>query len=190
MNSAPGRFLWGLILVSALSAQGADRSQDVTVPDLTQGAEIDHALNWTLGPTGARGWVFRHNSRTELSRQIYITGVHRGSPADGILAAGDVILGIDSKPFDSNVRKTLAAAIATVQEELMTIPRAAEIIEAHQAINRIKQLLKDGEITREQAIAQLISYRDKYDINDRGPNLVYWFSLMWSDRLKTGRDLK
>jgi hypothetical protein len=80
-------------------------------PDLTQGGKIDHSLQWTLGSTGARGWIFNSNNNTEKARQIYVTKVEPGSPADGILMKGDVILGIGDKQFSSDPRKAFAAAI-------------------------------------------------------------------------------
>ena len=65
-----------------------------TASDLTQGGKRDNSHDWLLGPTGARGWVFfRHEDLTAASRQILITGVAPGSPADGILRTNDVILG-------------------------------------------------------------------------------------------------
>ena len=42
----------------------------------------------------------------------------------------------------------------------------------------------------QEGIEQLIKYRDKYDINNGSTNLVYWYSKMWSDRLKSGKNLK
>ena len=36
---------------------------------------------------------------TTDARQILITDVAKGSPADGVLAKGDVVLGVGGKPF-------------------------------------------------------------------------------------------
>lgn len=106
-----------LTLVCALPAFAAGKQQDNSVPDLTKGGGIDHKLNWTLGSTGARGWVLSQNNTTEKSRQIYVTKVHEGSPADGVLKVGDVILGVGEKLFDSDARKALAEAITQAEKK-------------------------------------------------------------------------
>ena len=105
-----------LILVSALPASAAGKKQDKPIPDLTQGGTIDHKLNWTLGSTGARGWIFSQNNNTDKSRQIYVTKVDQGSPADGVLKEGDVILGVGQKLFDQDARKAFAAAITEAEK--------------------------------------------------------------------------
>jgi hypothetical protein len=60
-------------------------------PDLTSGGEKDKSHDWLLGPTGLRGWMFYYEGRTTYARQILVTAVDKGSPADGIVAVGDVI---------------------------------------------------------------------------------------------------
>ena len=64
-------------------------------PDFTQGGQIPEGAthDWNLGPTGARGWIYSNKMETSEARQIYVTKVDNGSPADGILLPGDVILG-------------------------------------------------------------------------------------------------
>jgi len=109
--------VFSFVLVWVLPASGAGKQEDKAAPDLTKGGQIDHSLSWTLGSTGARGWLFRHNNRTEKSRQIYITKVDHESPADGILQEGDVILGIGEKMFDSNARKALATAVTEAEKK-------------------------------------------------------------------------
>jgi hypothetical protein len=74
--------------------------------------------------------------------------------------------------------------------EIMSIPRANDIVKAHLAINDIKHRFKNGDLTRDKAIEQLIHYQNKYDIDVVGPKLVYWFSSMTANRLKSGKDLK
>lgn len=61
--------------------------------DLTRGDKKDGTPEWNLGPTGARGWIFSRGFDTSESRQILVESVAQGSPADGVLAPGDVILG-------------------------------------------------------------------------------------------------
>jgi hypothetical protein len=86
-------------------------------------------------------------------------------------------------------RAAWSNATHTVFAELMAIPRAADIAQAHLALEAIKQSFKDEKITREQAIEQLSQYKDKYDIKTRGPNLVYWYASMWRDSLVAGKKL-
>jgi hypothetical protein len=57
--------------------------------DFTKGDAIpmgaDH--DWTLGATGARGWIFCDKMVTTDARQIALTKVEQGSPAEGILGS-------------------------------------------------------------------------------------------------------
>ena len=84
-------------------------------PDLTSGGEKDKSHDWLLGPTGLRGWMFYQDGRTTYARQILVTAVDKGSPADGVLAVGDVILGAGGKPFDGDARIRLANAITAAE---------------------------------------------------------------------------
>ena len=119
MTKTKRALICGLVLVlgSTVSAVAAGKEQDKPIPDLTKGGKIGPGLNWTLGSTGARGWIHRHGNRTEVSRQIYITKIHKGSPADGVLTVGDVIVGVGEGLFQSNARKALAAAITEAEKE-------------------------------------------------------------------------
>lgn len=87
------------------------------IPDLTKGDKIDDHLNWILGSTGARGWIWSHKNSTELARQIYVTNVDKRSPAAGILQEGDVILGVGKGLFQSDPRKALAMAITNAEKD-------------------------------------------------------------------------
>jgi len=87
------------------------------VPDLTQGGKKDDSHDWTLGPTGARGWVWGWQCQTTLARQILITDVAAGSPADGVLQKGDVLTGVDGKPFDDDARVQFARAITEAERD-------------------------------------------------------------------------
>jgi hypothetical protein len=70
-------------------------------PDFTKGGVIppDAKHDWTLGATGARGWIYSDKLSASEARQIAITKVAKGSPADGVLNVGDVILGVGGKLF-------------------------------------------------------------------------------------------
>ncbi|MFO7725113.1 MAG: DUF6288 domain-containing protein, partial [Oceanipulchritudo sp.] len=89
------------LIHSPLSAQA---------PDLTTGGTRTDDEFWNLGPTGMTGWFYHEGAHTDKARQIEVTSVDAGSPADGILAADDVILGADgtgAEPveFSSDARK-------------------------------------------------------------------------------------
>ena len=88
-------------------------------PDFTQGGKIPEGAthDWTLGPTGARGWMFSDKLVTTDARQIAVTEVADNSPADGILAVGDVILGVGEKPFSHDPRTELGKAITAAESE-------------------------------------------------------------------------
>ena len=88
------------------------------IPDFTKGGQKDDTHDWNLGPTGARGWMWGMRLRTDFARQILITKVDPGSPAEGVLQVGDVILGIDGKQFDSDARMAFGNAITEAEKEI------------------------------------------------------------------------
>jgi hypothetical protein len=47
----------------------APRGGKPPVPDFTQGGKTDGSHDWTLGPTGARGWIYAWKHTAE-ARQI------------------------------------------------------------------------------------------------------------------------
>ncbi len=104
--------------LAAPSSAAGPRST-LASPDFTQGDKIPGGANhdWTLGPTGARGWMFSDKLVTTDARQIAITKVENDSPADGILAVGDVILGTGGKPFSYDPRTELGKAITAAESE-------------------------------------------------------------------------
>ncbi len=87
------------------------------IPDFTEGAKISDGAthDWNLGPTGARGWIYSNQLETSEARQILITEVEKGSPADGNLEEGDVILGIGDQPFAYDPRTELGKAIVQAE---------------------------------------------------------------------------
>jgi hypothetical protein len=85
------------------------------VPDLTNGGKPDETHDWTLGPTGARGWMWGWRGQTTSARQILVTEVAPGSPADGVLQKNDVLLGINGTLFRDDARITLAKAITEAE---------------------------------------------------------------------------
>lgn len=91
----------------------------IALPDFTKGDAIPENAkkDWNLGPTGARGWMFSDKLVTTDARQISITKVDAGSPAEGVLAVGDVLLGAGGKAFSFDPRTELGRAITTAETE-------------------------------------------------------------------------
>ena len=104
------------VLAIALAPIGQLVAAEPPVPDLTQGGKRDQKHDWTLGPTGARGWMWGRGLETTDARQILITKVDKGSPGEGVLEVGDVILGVGGKPFDSDPRRALGQAITEAEK--------------------------------------------------------------------------
>ncbi len=98
---------------------GAGQVKPTKVPDLTQGEKIPESAkhNWNLGATGLRGWMFCDKMVTSDGRQIAITKVEKGSPADGVFAVGDVILGVGGKLFSYDARTEMGKALTLAESE-------------------------------------------------------------------------
>jgi len=111
------------VLIAALmwclsAPQASARSlSSAEIPDFTQGDPIPEGAthDWNLGPTGARGWMYSNKMETSEARQIYITEVDEGSPADGVLEPGDVLLGIAGRRFQFDPRIELGRAIGLAE---------------------------------------------------------------------------
>jgi hypothetical protein len=102
------------ILVSPASAA---RKNDIPNPDFTKGEPIPEKAthDWTLGATGARGWIYTEKLETSKARQIRITKVAKSSPAEGVLKVGDVILGIGDQTFTSDPRVAFGKALTAAE---------------------------------------------------------------------------
>jgi len=100
-----------------LPAMGAVKAVSKPMPDLTRGGTKDDNHDWMLGPTGARGWVYGAKGQTADARQILVTAVAKGSPADGMLNSGDVILGVGEQAFSGDARIQFANAITAAEQE-------------------------------------------------------------------------
>ena len=87
----------------------------MTLPDFTKGDRIPEGAkhDWNLGATGARGWIFSDKMVTSDARQVFITRVAKGSPAEDILAIGDVLLGVSGKPFSYDPRTEMGKALTS-----------------------------------------------------------------------------
>jgi hypothetical protein len=97
-------------------AAGKDK---LVMPDFTKGDAIPAGAkhDWNLGATGARGWMFCDKLVTSDARQVAITKVEKGSPADGLLAVGDVLLGVGGKPFSHDPRTELGQALTIAESD-------------------------------------------------------------------------
>ena len=96
----------------------ASAARGVKCPDLTRGGKIPDGWthDWNLGPTGVRGWMYSDTGVTTDARQIQITKVDKGSPADGVLQVGDVITGVRGKPFNDDPRILFGKAITEAEK--------------------------------------------------------------------------
>lgn len=114
-----------LAFAVALAAPGAafaaPKGEEMPNPDFTKGGTVskdkDTPHDWTLGPTGARGWIFTNNGHSGEARQILVTAVAKDSPAAAVLNTGDVILGVDGKNFAGDARIQFANAIGAAESE-------------------------------------------------------------------------
>ncbi|MEE2971760.1 MAG: DUF6288 domain-containing protein [Planctomycetota bacterium] len=86
-------------------------------PDFTAGEGIPEGADhdWNLGPTGLRGWMHCDRMETDTARQIMVTRVDSGSPADGRIEVGDVILGLGTRTFRADPRIELGRAIGRAE---------------------------------------------------------------------------
>ncbi len=97
----------------------AGGGKSIAMPDFTQGGVIpaEAPKDWNLGPTGLRGWMFSDKMVTKDARQISITKVDAGSPADGVIAVGDVLLGVGGKPFSYDTRTEMGKAVTLAESK-------------------------------------------------------------------------
>jgi len=105
-----------LCLLTPENASAA-RKKKMDQPDFLKGGKIpkEATHDWNLGATGARGWMYSEKLETSKARQIAITKVTKGTPADGVLTVGDVILGIDGKLFSYDPRTEFAKALTAAE---------------------------------------------------------------------------
>lgn len=112
----------------SVPAEPASARETPTPPDLTQEGvieTIDRKLTYNLGATGMRGWIYTkpasyldgvQGRTTAAARQILVTHVGKGSPADGSIRVNDVILGVGGQPFSDDARKSIALAIQQAEK--------------------------------------------------------------------------
>ena len=113
-----------LLAAAALTATSipgfaAKKGATMSPPDFTRGEAIPALAKheWNLGATGLRGWMYSDKMVTTDARQIMITKVEAGSPADGTLKVGDVLLGAGGKPFSFDPRTEMGRALTHAESE-------------------------------------------------------------------------
>lgn len=111
----PGVFAFLFIL--AESANSVDKGPIAAIPDFTVDARLPDGArhDWTLGPSGARGWYYTANGHSHAARQILVTEIATGSPADGVLNKTDVILGVNGTNFTDDARVRFAHAVTVAE---------------------------------------------------------------------------
>lgn len=111
-------FILAAVFLTSL-AYSANDSDTAPPPDFTKGGTIptNARHDWNLGATGLRGWIHCEKMVTTDARQIAITQVEEKSPADGILAVGDIILGVGGKPLSFDPRTELGKALTAAETE-------------------------------------------------------------------------
>ena len=110
-----------LVLPTPLRAQ----APDLTTTDLST---IHRAWTWNLGATGMRGWIYHAWPATMniddvtlfAPYQILVTTVAAGTPAAGVMAVDDVILGASAGTgpvplFTTDARKSMGWAIGDAE---------------------------------------------------------------------------
>ena len=123
--------LVALLLASAVVTVVAQQG-----PDLTKTNPASIAFTYNLGPTGMRGWIYvpfpGGDAQYDISTQermtafppyqILVTSVGTSTPASGILASNDVILGVSTgsnnvpvSVFTNDTRRSLGFAIGAAE---------------------------------------------------------------------------
>ena len=107
------------LLLLSPSAFAAGGGESLAMPDFTKGDAIPQGAtkDWNLGATGLRGWMFCDKLVTKDARQILITKVDAGSPADGVIAVGDVLLGVGGKNFSYDPRTEMGKALTAAESD-------------------------------------------------------------------------
>ncbi len=106
-------------LGSIAFAWAAADDQRRAIPDFTKGDVVpeDATHDWNLGPTGLRGWMYCDRLVTTDARQIAVTAVEPGSPADGRIKVGDVLLGVGGSKFSYDPRTEFGKAITKAESD-------------------------------------------------------------------------
>ncbi|HEX5790527.1 MAG TPA: DUF6288 domain-containing protein [Luteolibacter sp.] len=116
---SPSPFLAILLLTVLTPAIVMAAPPKMPNPDFTKGEEIPAGAtkDWNLGATGARGWMYTESLETSKARQIRVTKVDKGTPAESVLQVGDVILGVAGKPFSYDARTEFGKALTQAESD-------------------------------------------------------------------------
>ncbi|MCU0750381.1 MAG: DUF6288 domain-containing protein [Akkermansiaceae bacterium] len=108
-----------MLAAGILPLQAAAPNGGLKNPDFTKGETIPEGAkhDWTLGATGARGWIYSDKLVTTDARQIAVTQVDPGSPSDRMLVVGDVILGVGGRMFSHDPRTEMGKALTLAESE-------------------------------------------------------------------------
>lgn len=107
--------LIALSLAVMFAAQAPAFADGDVVP---AGAVFEGAMHdRNLGPTGLRGWMFCDKMVTTGAREISVTKVEKGAPADGVFLVGDTILGVGGKPFSFDPRTEFGKAVTEAESD-------------------------------------------------------------------------
>jgi hypothetical protein len=119
MKTTPLALALAVLFATPAPTLAAAKGQPLSIPDFTKGDTIPAGAkhDWNLGATGARGWMFCDKMVTSDARQVAITKVDKGSPADGLLAVGDVLLGVGGKAFSYDPRTELGQALSAAESD-------------------------------------------------------------------------
>jgi hypothetical protein len=108
-----------LLLICTTLAHAAGKNESTPAPDFTKGDTIPNNArhDWNLGATGLRGWIYCDKMVTTDARQIAITKVEPKSPAESVIAIGDVLLGVGGKAFSYDPRTELGKALTAAESD-------------------------------------------------------------------------
>ena len=91
-----------MLVCLAITATATEIPGSKGVPDLTKGGELTRINRRWAGPVGIYCGAWRpvqgrdNAHQSKYVRQFQVLKVEKGSPADGILNVGDVILGAEA----------------------------------------------------------------------------------------------
>lgn len=126
--------LYWVILLTCLSALYPVNADEAALPTPTDWQEpiiSNRPVEWTLGPTGASITLISKPAEDPNNEQyaLRVKTIEKGTPADGVLKTGDIILGVVSPKPGANIkvypvdppqtvmRKQYAAAFTQAQTE-------------------------------------------------------------------------
>lgn len=87
-------------------------------PDFTKGESVPDGAtqDYHFGATGITGWMYSERMVTRKARQIYVLKVDQGSPAEGVIQQGDVILGVSGERFSYDPRTEMGKALTEAEQ--------------------------------------------------------------------------